>query len=60
MKPSLRGYELILYQESCMMITEEEFVYDSNTNRQLSEVVKQCDGLVEFTQLVTMSNDDDA
>ena len=57
---ALGGYEMTLYQESCMMITEEEFVYDSNTNRQLSEVVKQCDGLVEFTQLVTTSNDDDA
>ena len=42
---ALRGYEMTLYQESCMMITEEEFVYDSNINRHLSQVVKQCDVL---------------
>ena len=42
---ALRGYEMTLYQESCMMITEEEFVYDSNINRHLCQVVKHCDGL---------------
>ena len=47
MKPSHSGYELDLYQENFMMITEEEFVYDSNINRYLKEVVKQCDGLTK-------------
>ena len=42
---ALGGYEMTLYQENAMMITEEEFVYDSHLNRQLSEVVKQCDEL---------------
>ena len=46
---ALRGYEMTLYQESCMMITEEEFVYDSNINRHLSQVVKQCDGLTTLS-----------
>ena len=46
---ALRGYEMTLYQESRMMITEEEFVYDSNINRHLCQVVQQCDGLTRLS-----------
>ena len=37
----MKGYNLNLYQEGNMQVTEEEFVFDSNNNRELREVIEE-------------------
>ena len=37
----MKGYNLSLYQEGNMQVTEEEFVFDSNNNRELREVIEE-------------------
>ena len=36
------GYNKALYEEKGMMITEEEFVFHSNMNKELKEVIQHC------------------
>ena len=37
----MKGYNLSLYQEGNMQVTEEEFVFDSNNNRELQKVIEE-------------------
>ena len=39
---AMSGYNIALYEEGCMTVTEEEFVFDSNMNKELKDVIQQC------------------
>ena len=46
----MSGYDMALYEENCMVVTEEEFVFDSNRNRQLKDAVEQCKNIMVSDQ----------
>ena len=37
---AMAGYDRDLYEDNCMNVTEEEFVFDSLNNVKLAEIVK--------------------
>ena len=39
---AMSGYNIALYEDNSMMVTEEEFVFDSNMNKELKEVIQHC------------------
>jgi hypothetical protein len=39
---AMSGYNLALYEDNGMMVYEEEFVFDSNMNKELKEVIEHC------------------
>ena len=44
------GYNMALYEENCMNVTEEEFVFDSNMNSKLKDAAEQCKKLTNSDQ----------
>ena len=46
----MSGYNMALYEENCMNVTEEEFVFDSNMNSKLKDAAEQCKKLTNSDQ----------